>query len=418
MWGLLWSSDLFYHKCAIFFQNRLWDCRFEEKEKLARKNCYLAKVKKKHFLMLENGKEVFCPELLNLGKEYLVQVVKEEREDKLAEVSTKIEVKGKYMLYFPQEDKLRISKKIVSEEERARLAAIFMDRAREGNFLVRTEACDVREDILVEEMENLRFLWENMKTKAFQAREKGPVYEPQIWIEDILEKYGKEDWQFSYEEHFEESNSLEKYLRNYGKKSREYRGASLWKEKKIEEQLERVCSERVELEGGAYLFLERTKALISIDVNSGSQEIDLANELAALEIPKQLRLRNWSGIVVVDFINSKKRSDKLLAILKKGFEKEDSEIQWSGFQDFGLCIFTKERRGAEIETYRNLESLYYQVQSLEEELSFLLERGEKEISIFGEKEVLRLWKEHTKYRKQKEIQRIEEVEEKGYRIEL
>ena len=419
MWNFLWTSDLFYHKLAIFRGEDLWEIKIEEKEKVARKDFYFARAEKKNFLVLSSGQKVFCSEPLLPGQEYIVQVIQEEKGAKLPEVSQKLELSGRFFVYFPKEERLSISKKIGEKEERERLSKIVSDFACEGSFLVRTEARGQEKEILEEEIQRLLDAWQEIQENAFLKRKKGKLIDNTSWIEDVLQKYAMEDWGFCYAEHFEEFSYLEKVLPYYHKKVREYHGdIPLWKAKQIDTKIKFLSQPRVDLEQGVYLFLERTQALVSIDVNTLSVKTAMANEIAAREIPKQLRLRNWSGIVVIDFIDGKESDKKtLLEILREGFEKETSEIQWAGFQSFYLCIFTRQRKGKELESYFQKESLKQQIQSLENELHSLLEQGENILLVQGEKNLLQEWKKWTQCGIKDSIELVETKEE-CYQIQI
>jgi len=397
MWELLWTSDLFYHKVAIFRENELWDLRIEEKNKIARNGLYLARKEKNNFLTLACGTRVFCSECFPDGQERIVQILQEEREGKLAQVSQKIEISTPYFVFFPYENGLYLSKKIEEKEERERLQRIFHSYLEKASFLIRTEAKEQTEEKLIEEIQRTVKEWELIQKRAFDLREKGNLRASITWMEDILQEYGKKDWKSCYVENFEHRELLEKSLLPYQKRAREYHGdRSLWKDRKIEEQIKQLCRERVNLQSGGYLFLEATKACITIDVNSGQAEVCRTNQEAAREIPRQVRLRNLSGIVVVDFINSKKMEKKeILAILQEEFAKDSHLIQGKAFHEFDLFIFSRQRKGKELSFYYNDNNIFYQVQSLEEECRDLLERGEKILSIEGEKNILQEWKKHS-----------------------
>lgn len=398
MWSFLWTSDLFYHKVAIFRGKDLWEIKVEEKEKIRRKDFYLAKVEKKNFLLLSSGQRVFCSEEFPVGQEKIVQVLQEERGDKLAEVSQKLEIAGRFFIFFPLETRVHMSKKIVEEEERKRLRDIVANFQGEGSFLIRTEAKREKKEVLEEELHFLLDTWKEVQENAFQKRSKQKLCTNRLWMDEVLEKYGMEEWDFCYVEGFEEFPYLEKKLPLYQKKGREYHGdVSLWQEKQIDRKIKYLCQARTDLEQGVYLFFERTQACVTIDVNSLEVKAKLANEIAAREIPKQLRLRNWAGIVVIDFMKGKEADKKnLLSILQEGFAREISEISWGGFTNFYLCIFTKERKGKELEYYFQSDSEKYQILSLEKELESLLERGEKSFFIEGEKNLLQEWKKRSR----------------------
>lgn len=420
MWSFLWTSDLFYHKVAIWKDDKLWEFKMEEKKKIARKDFYLAKAEKKNFLLLSSGQKVFCSEDFLIGQEKIVQVIQEERGEKLAEVSQKLELSGRFFVYFPLETRGSISKKIQEEKERERLRKIVAQIGCEGSFLIRTEAKGQTQELLEKELLSLVETWKEIQENAFQKRKKGKLYVNHRWIDEIIEKYAQEEWDFCYSEHFEEQEYFHKKISAYGKRMCEYYGeTSLWETKQMDRILASLCQSQVDLGQGVSLYFERTKACITIDVNSAALKAKKANEMAAEEIPRQLRLRNWSGIVVIDFIDGRaEESSKLLSILQKGFQQEKSEIQWGGFQSFYLCIFTRQRKGQELETYFQKENEKYQIQLLENEITALIDCGEKNFSVEAKKKLWQEWKNYTQCGIKDSI-RFSELKESGfYKIHL
>ncbi|HEY4534091.1 MAG TPA: ribonuclease E/G [Fusobacterium sp.] len=395
MLEFLWTSDLFYHKVAVFREAKLWDLRIEERKKLLRNGLYVAKKEREDFLLLSNGVKVFCSEAFPRGQEKLVQVLQEEREGKLAEVSQKIEMATPYFVFFPYERGLYFSRKIQEKEERERLQNIFQPYQEKASFLIRTEAKGQQEETLQEEIQKILKEWNRIQKRAFDLREKGNLRTSLAWMEEFLEEYGKEEWKSCYCENFEYQELLEKSLLPYQKKVREYHGdVSLWKQKKMEEQIAQLCQEKVHLPSGGYLFLEKTKACVTIDVNRGAAGLHTSNLEAAREIPRQVRLRNLAGIIVIDFISNKNLEERkeIINTLKQGFSKDNHILTWGGLHEFDLFIFSRQRKGKELSFYYDKNNIFYQVQCLENECKELLERGENILSVEGEKNILQEWK--------------------------
>ncbi len=424
MWELLWTSDLFHHKVAIFRDNELWDLRIEEKDKIVRNGFYLAKKEKEHFLLLSSGEKVFCSEAFPDGQEKIVQVLQEEREEKLAQVSQKLEMSNPYFVFFPYGKGIFLSKKMEEEQERKRLREIFQKYEEKGSFLIRTEAKGILERNLEQEIQQVLKEWQLVQERAFHLKKKGNLRSAVVWMEEILEEYGKQDWKTCYCENFELKETLKEKLTFYQKQVREYHGEiSLWKQRKLEEQIRVLCQEKIDLASGGYLWIESTRACVTIDVNSGAGSPRRSNIEAAREIPRQVKLRNLAGNIVIDFINCKNVEEKkeIVSILKEGFLRDQHFIQWGNFHDFDLFLFSRQRKGKELSFYYSEESLFYQVQCLEEECNDLLEQKEKILLIEGEKNILQEWKKQTQCGIKDSIDfqyRKEEKESKKFHIEI
>lgn len=424
MWEFLWTSDLFYHKVAVFREAKLWDLRIEEKKKLLRNGLYVAKKEREDFLFLSNGLKVFCSEAFPEGQEKIVQVLQEEREGKLAEVSQKIEMTTPYFVFFPYERGVHLSRKIQEKEERERLENIFQPYRERASFLIRTEAKGQQEETLKEEIQKMLKEWEQIQKKAFELRERGNLRTSLPWMEEFLEQYGKEEWKSCYCENFECQELLEKNLSFYQKRLREYHGdISLWKQRKLEEQIAQLCQEKVYLPSGGYLFIEKTKACVTIDVNRGPAGLHASNLEAAKEIPRQVRLRNLAGMVVIDFISNKKSEERkeIIDTLKREFSTDNHFLTWGGFHEFDVFLFSRQRKGKELSSYYDKNNVFYQVQCLENECKELLEKGENILSVEAEKNILQEWKNSIQCGIKDSIELMckdEKTEKKSFNIKI
>ena len=160
-------------------------------------------------------------------------------------------------------------------------------------------------------------------------------------IKVLLKKIGKED--------------LIKRLRKY------FKDEEIFEYYNINSQIERALDRKVYLDSGAYIIIEKTEALISIDVNTGqnignktSQELIFQTNLEATkEIARQVKLRNLAGIIIVDFIDMKKISDRkrLLEEFKRYLSEDRVEINSLEYTNLGLIQFTRKRQGRELALY-------------------------------------------------------------------
>lgn len=275
------------------------------------------------------GKKPLC-----VGDELVVQVSKEAVKTKVPTVTSKLSFTGKYAVLTSGDTRIGASAKL-GKEERERLTSIANQFTSDKyGFIMRTNAKDIHEDILIGELKQLISDYEAVVMTAqtrvpFSCLKRAPrqyLRELKNIYQDGLTDIIVEDLEL-YEEMKDfltqnQPEDLEK-LRLYQEKL-----LPLHKLYGIEKQIERALKERVWMKSGAYLVIQPTEALTVIDINTGKcidkRKDDRAyfkiNIEACREVAKQIRLRNLSGIIVVDFINM--NSQKLTEELLKQFEHE------------------------------------------------------------------------------------------------
>lgn len=325
---------------AVCEEDKLLEVSFEENSEASiLNNIYIAKVKNIvkninaafleisdgvlcYYSLLENKTHNFVNQKKNqtlvIGDELLVQVSKEAIKKKAPTVTSNINLTGKYIVLTSANKNIGISNKIESKEERKRLKET-METYREGKYgiIVRTNAINASEEILKKELLVLSEQMENLFEKAKYLSCFSVVYKtPAAYLTDIRDQNEQQiekiitDDDTIYEE-------LKKYLMIYQpmdlKKLERHPscGISLWTLYGLEKQIKEAMAEKVWLKSGSYLIIQPTEAMVVIDVNTGksigkkqAQKHYLrVNIEAAKEIARQLRLRNLSGIIIVDFID-------------------------------------------------------------------------------------------------------------------
>ena len=295
-----------------------------------------------YYAMDENPNPIFSNKIgkkpLCIGDELLVQVSKEAAKTKVPTVSSKLEFAGKYAVLTTGDTRIGVSSKI-GKTDRERLLSLVAPFANDNyGIIVRTNAKEVEESKIMEEIKQLineyEALIQNAKTRLpFTCLKKGKkqyltklidIYQNglmEIVVED-LELY-EEIQMFLRENHPEDLEKLTIYKDT---------SFPLCKMYSLETHIENALKERVWLKSGGYLVIQPTEALTVIDVNTGKcvskKTDDLAklklNLEAAVEVARQIRLRNLSGIILVDFINleSTEMMDTLLEALNKELKKD------------------------------------------------------------------------------------------------
>ena len=269
------------------------------------------------------------------GDIILVQIIKDAVKTKLPVCTGNISLNGKYFVLTLTDKRTGISKKIRENRERERLATLIQKHTcEEYGIVIRTNASGVSEDILIQELELLKWQYQELMRKAHIASGKTLLYkEPPHYI-----TLGKELPEKALDEIVTDSNEIFTELKNYYKNANTvlslYEDSySLYNLYRFAHYYEEASGKYIWLKSGASLVIEHTEAMTVIDVNTGSvlkkkqQEDTLfyqINREAAKEIARQLRLRNISGIIMIDFINMKneKQKENLLSLLDSECKKD------------------------------------------------------------------------------------------------
>ena len=316
-----------------------------------------------YFSMTDNPTPIFTHKIgkkpLCIGDELIVQVSKEAVKTKVPTVSSKLELTGKYAVLTSGDTRIGASAKL-PKEEKERLTKIASSFASSNyGIIMRTNANGIESDVLEREIEKLILEYENIvKTAAtrvcFSCLKKAPnpyLTELKNLKQEGLSEFVVEDLDI-YEEMKQflsehQSEDLDK-LRLYSDKL-----LPLHKLYSIEKHIENALKERVWMKSGAYLVIQPTEALTVIDVNTGKcvskkkddKEYLKINIEAAKEAAKQIRLRNLSGIIIIDFINLSKKEymDELLEILQYELHKDPVATSFVDITKLQLVEVTRKK---------------------------------------------------------------------------
>lgn len=300
------------------------------------------------------GKKALC-----VGDELFVQVSKEAVKTKVPTVSSKIELSGKYAVLTSGDVRIGASMKL-GKEERERLSSIAKQfESKEYGIIMRTNAKDMSEEVLVMEIKKLIAEYQSLvqasKTRVcFSCLKKAP--KPYLIELKNLRQEGLSEFIVEDKEIYDEmkqflsenqSEDLDK-LRLYSDKL-----LPLHKLYSIEKHVENALKEKVWMKSGAYLVIQPTEALTVIDVNTGKcvskkkddREYLKINVEAAKEAAKQIRLRNLSGIIIIDFINlsQKEYMDELLEILQSELKKDPVATSYVDITKLQLVEITRKK---------------------------------------------------------------------------
>jgi ribonuclease G len=299
--------------------------------------------------------------IVKVGDELLVQVAKEDVKTKAPVVSSNLNFTGKYVALTYGKATIGVSAKITEEKERHRLKDIARRFShREYGFIIRTNAAYMAEDKIISEMQKLKEDYENIRKFGIHKSRFSCIYKtPPNYIFDIRDGYAENVDEFITDDK-ELYLNIKEYLEQYqtedmGKlKFYEDPTLSLSNLYGIHDKLGAALRPMVWLKSGGTLVIQPTEALAVIDVNTGKavagkkkvQETFLkVNREAAREIAKQIRLRNLSGIIIIDFIDmeEKKDNDLLMEELEGYLKKDPVKTTLVDMTALGLVEVTRKK---------------------------------------------------------------------------
>ena len=301
--------------------------------------------------------------VLKTGQPVLVQVTKDPIGQKGARLTSQISLPGRYVVYVPGGGMSGISKRL-PEEERARLKSILKNLIpEEAGVIVRTAAEGVSEEDLTSDVARLKAQWEDIYSKSQNSNFHAPTalyQEPDLAVRVIRDIFNEDFRKLTVQGSTawdEVTNYLGFIAPELTQKIEKYTGkGDLFAEFRVEEQLAKAFDRKVYLPSGGSLVIDRTEAMVVIDVNTGKfigkggnlEETVTKNNLeAAEEIARQLRLRDLGGIVVIDFIDMILESNRE-AVLRRLVEclgRDRTKHQVAEVTSLGLVQMTRKRVG-------------------------------------------------------------------------
>ncbi len=297
--------------------------------------------------------------MLHKGQEILVQVTKEAIGTKGPRLSTQISLPGRYVVYMPNMDYLGVSRRIESRQERSRLKGIISKKKPANCAIIARTACegvDVKQ--INADIDYLNRLWQDVKKRSEKAQAPSLIHEEVGLLIGMVRDVLTEDVDKVILDSDKEYRRLTRYLRTFSPKltskvSRYKEKTAMFDKYNIEAEIEKSLERKVWLKKGGYIIIDHTEALVAIDVNTGrfvgkrdqEETILETNLLAAREIPRQLRLRDIGGIIVIDFIDmeSEVNKRKVLAEVRRHLRKDRARARAFAVSDLGLVEVSRKR---------------------------------------------------------------------------
>ncbi|MCU0573904.1 MAG: Rne/Rng family ribonuclease [Syntrophobacteraceae bacterium] len=304
-------------------------------------------------------------DVIETGQEVLVQVVKEEIGSKGALLTTYISLAGRDVVLMPGQSQRGVSRKIDEAEQREQLKELVRSLSvpEEMGIIIRTAALNRTKREIGKDLNNLLRIWEEVKKKVQESPAPAMIYKEQDLAIRVIRDYFNPDIKSILVDDREVHRQVKDFL-NIISPSHE-RAVKLHKDDgpicgkyNLEEQIEQIFRKKVPLKSGGHLLIDQTEALVAIDVNSGrtNGEGDLeemvfkVNMEAAAEIPRQLRLRDLGGLVVIDFIDMRENRHMrdVERRLKEEFKKDKAKITLGKISRFGLLELSRQHLGLNI----------------------------------------------------------------------
>lgn len=294
------------------------------------------------------------------GQELLVQIVKEPISSKGPRLTTEITFTGRYMILIPFGDKVSVSQKIKSTEEKIRLRQLISSiKPQNFSVIIRTSAEGKRVAELINELNTLKQCWENTIKKAQTASVPSMIFEEESRIVGVLRDIFSPDFEDIHVNNQDVKEQIEKYVSLIAPEKKEIvklysSDQPIFDHFNITRQIKSAFGKTVSFRNGAYIIIEHTEALHVVDVNSGNrakstndQESNAleVNLRAADEIARQLRLRDMGGIIVIDFIDMNKveNRQKLYDHMKELMANDRARHNILPLSKFGLMQITRQR---------------------------------------------------------------------------
>ncbi len=303
-------------------------------------------------------------ELLKIGQEVLVQVVKAPRGTKGARVSTRITLPGRYVVLMPDAQTLGVSRKIEDRNERERLRQIGQKLHPSGfGLILRTESEGKTEKEIGQDIEYLVQLWNQVKEQIAQAEAPALVHRDASLLYRVLRDVFSSEvdrlWIDDPEEYEKVHEVLKVIAPNLRGRVMLYdKTIPMFEHFNIEKEMERLFRRKVWLKSGGYLTIDETEAFTAIDVNTGkftgktslAETILKTNLEAVEEVCRQLRLRDIGGIIVVDFIDMARKSDhrQVMQALQKTLKRDRARFRIGRISSLGLVELTRKRTGESV----------------------------------------------------------------------
>ena len=316
----------------------------------------------KDFPSSQETHERSIQQLVTEGQSLLVQVIKDPVGSKGARLTAEVSLPARHLVLMPFATHIGISQRIDDEATREHLKTIAVDALKEQNLecgvIIRTAGDGQTTDDLEEDLVYLKRVWDNILKEQQTAKAPALLFEElpltHRMIRDQIRRETDRVFIDSLETYTKLSQFASKFMPELSHLIQHYQGdRPIFDLYQIEDEIEKALSRQVELKSGAYLVVDQTEAMTTIDVNTGrfvgahtlEQTVFRTNLEAAVAIGRQLRLRNLGGMVVIDFIDmdDDEHRRQVLRTLERSLDEDPVKTRVIGFNDLGLVVLMRKR---------------------------------------------------------------------------
>jgi len=310
----------------------------------------------------DDSRELPINRLVTEGQSLLVQVIKDPSGTKGARLTAEVSLAARHLVLMPFASHIGISQRIEDDETRDHLKQRAQDALQrlgmDCGVIVRTAGHEDGEEDFVDDLSYLKRVWDGICDAQRTAKPPALLFEDLPLTHRLVRDQVRRDTERvlvdSAETFTKLSSFAAKYMPEVSPLLTHYTGdRPLFDLYQVEVELERALGRQVELKSGAYLVIDQTEAMTTIDVNTGrfvgahtlEQTVFRTNLEAAVAIGRQLRLRNLGGIIVIDFIDMEdpEHQRQVLRTLERALEQDPVKTRVSGFNEMGLVVLTRKR---------------------------------------------------------------------------
>ncbi|MEQ8200901.1 MAG: Rne/Rng family ribonuclease [Syntrophomonadaceae bacterium] len=316
----------------------------------------------------------FIDEALHSGQEVMVQVKKEPFADKGARVTGDITIPGHFLVLLPYQNEVSISRKIVADDRREHLRRLMeKNKPERVGMILRTACLEAEDNEIMAELRRLLEVWTGVKSRYDKRRAPALIYEDLGVLERAFRDYMDGDICRVITNSLKLKEQVEQLLDQNNRSQAikiKYAEGDLFEKYGVEKDLRKALRRKVWLKSGGYLIFDSTEAMTVIDVNSGKftgktdfeDTVHRLNQEAAVEIPRQLRLRSIGGIVLIDFIDMKGEESRaeVIATLRRELHKDKAHSRIIGMTGLGLLEMTRKKSRYGLDQIYNEECPYCQ----------------------------------------------------------
>ena len=295
--------------------------------------------------------------VLKKGQKLLVQVKKDSNLQKGARVSTHINLPSKYIALMPNTEIITVSQKIEDKKEQERLIKLVKENIGKGNGAIIRTSAEGKEQEIIKDIKNVERKWQKIKKSYNEYKENNPILIeksqsivekmiidlPENSIDKIIVNSQKD---YKKIQEFKNQNN---YFSNTVLELKE--NSNVFEKYNLKNDIGKIENRKIWLNCGGFITIDKTEALTAIDVNTGKytgnqnleQTIFKVNQEATIEIAKQLRLRDIGGIIIIDYIDMKDKSnkEKIEELLKEKLRNDRAKTQVEGFTKLDLMEMTR-----------------------------------------------------------------------------